>query len=79
VFSVVGDVSIDSEVPAVTSSISRCAGIVFRRCYRDRICVRVFIGVSVHTCEASAAQTFGSAHRRRVYVRVLTGVSVRAC
>jgi len=31
-FSVVGDVPVDSETHVVTSSISRCAGTVFRRC-----------------------------------------------
>ena len=46
------DVPIDSEAPVVASSISRpdppaqyLGGV-----YRDRVCVRAFVGVSVCTC-----------------------------
>jgi hypothetical protein len=47
VLSVVGDVPVDSEAPVVTSSISpEFAGPVFEDAHRDRVCVRVFIGVS---------------------------------
>jgi hypothetical protein len=46
VFSVVGDVTVDSEAPVVTSSISLgFAGPVFEDAHRGRVCVRVFIGV----------------------------------
>ena len=55
VFSVVGDVSIDSETPVVTLSISPgFAGPVFEDAHRGRVCVRVFIGVSVHALRVSA-------------------------
>ena len=49
---VVGDVPIDSEAPMVTSSISRFAGRtqLFRGAHRGRMCMRAFIGVSVHSC-----------------------------
>ena len=50
--SVVGDVLIDSETPVVTSSILRLAGPTrfFGGAHRDRVCVRAFIGMSVHSC-----------------------------
>ena len=41
--SVVGDILVDSETSVVTSSISRCAGIIFGGAHRSRVCVRVFI------------------------------------
>ena len=54
VHSIVGDVPVDSEAPVVTSSISRICivGSVFKDAHRGRVCVRVFIGVSVRAyCE----------------------------
>jgi hypothetical protein len=50
------DVPVDSEVSIVTSSISRpdppaqSSG----GAHRGRVCVRVFIGMSVYTCNMSA-------------------------
>jgi hypothetical protein len=47
-----GDVSVDSEAPVVTSSISRPdppAPQSFGGAHRGRVCMRAFIGVSV--CE----------------------------
>ena len=52
VFSVVGEVSVDSEVPVVTSSISRCAGTVFRRCSQGQG-LRTF----VHRDECACVQS----------------------
>jgi len=45
---VVGDVPVNSEAPAVTSSISRFAGPTqfFGGAHRDRVCVHAFIRVS---------------------------------
>jgi hypothetical protein len=49
---VVSDVPVDDEAPLVTSRISRSVGArSFGGAHRDRACVRVFIGVSVHACE----------------------------
>ena len=50
--SVVGDVPVDSEAPVATSSISRFVGQTqfFRDAPRDRVCMRVFIGVNVRSC-----------------------------
>jgi len=50
--SVVGDVPVDNEAPIVTSSISRFTGLTrfFRGAHWGRVCVRTFIGVSVHSC-----------------------------
>jgi hypothetical protein len=50
---VVSDVPVDDEAPVVTSKISRSAGAQsFRGTHRGRVCVRVFIGVSVRLrCE----------------------------
>ena len=50
-FSVVGDVSVDSEAPVVTSSISRFAGPTqfFGGAHRSRVYVRAFIGISVRS------------------------------
>jgi hypothetical protein len=48
---VVSDVPVDDEAPMVTSRISRCAGAQsFGGAHRGRVCVRVFIGVSVRAC-----------------------------
>jgi hypothetical protein len=41
------DVSVNSEASVVTSSISRFAGSVFKNAYRGRICVHVFIWISM--------------------------------
>jgi hypothetical protein len=51
ILSVVGDVSVDSEVPMMTSSISRFADPTqsFRGTHRGRVCVRAFIRVRVHS------------------------------
>jgi hypothetical protein len=48
---VVSDVPVDDETPLVTSGISRSVGVQsFRGAHRGRVCVRVFIGVSVRAC-----------------------------
>jgi hypothetical protein len=48
---VVNDVLVDDVAPVVTSRISRSAGAQsFGGAHRDRVCVRVFIGVSVRAC-----------------------------
>ena len=62
VFSVVGDVPVDSKTPVVTSSISRFAGSVFEDVRRGRICRFVF----------------EDAHRGKICVCVFIGVSVCA-
>jgi hypothetical protein len=49
---------------------------VLRGAHRGRVCVRVFIRVSV---PAAGAQSFGCANKGRVCVRVFIGVSVPAC
>jgi hypothetical protein len=47
----VSDIPVDDEAPLVTSGISRSAGAQsFRGAHRGRVCVRVFIGVSVRAC-----------------------------
>ena len=47
----VSDVPVDNETPVVTSGIFRSAGAQSFRCaYRGRVCVRVFIDVSVRVC-----------------------------
>lgn len=52
VLSVVGDTPIDSEVPVVTSSISKiCRLSLLEDPHRGRVCVRMFIGMSVCCCE----------------------------
>jgi hypothetical protein len=52
VLSVVGDVSVDSETPEVTTSILRFAGPTqfFGGAHKGRVCVRPFVGVSVRSC-----------------------------
>ena len=47
--SVVGDIPVDSEVPVVTSLISRYSGPVFGGAHRGRVCMCAFIGASVRT------------------------------
>jgi hypothetical protein len=48
---VVSDVPVDDEAPLVTSGISRSAGAQsFGGAHKGRVCVRVFIGVSVRAC-----------------------------
>jgi hypothetical protein len=48
---VVSDVPVDDEAPVVTSRISRSAGAQsFGGAHRGRVCVRVFIGVSMRAC-----------------------------
>jgi hypothetical protein len=48
---VVSDVPVDDEAPLVTSGISRSAGAQsFGGAHRGRVCVRVFVGVSVRAC-----------------------------
>jgi hypothetical protein len=48
---VVSDVPVDDETPIVTSGISRSVGAQsFEGAHRGRVCVCVFIGVSVHAC-----------------------------
>jgi hypothetical protein len=45
---VVSDVPVDDEAPLVTSGSSRSAGAQsFGGAHRGRVCIRVFIGVSV--------------------------------
>jgi hypothetical protein len=46
---VVSDVPVDDEALVVTSRIFRSVGVVLRRC-RGRVCVCVFIGMSVYVC-----------------------------
>jgi len=50
--SVVGDVSVDSEAHVVTSSISRFASPTwfFGDAHRSKVCVYIFIEVSVCSC-----------------------------
>jgi hypothetical protein len=48
---VVSDVPVDDEAPVVTSRISKSPGAQsFGGAHKGRVCVRVFIGVSVHAC-----------------------------
>jgi hypothetical protein len=48
---VVSDVLVDDETSMVTSGISKSAGAQsFESAPRGRVCVRVFIGVSVRAC-----------------------------
>jgi hypothetical protein len=48
---VVSDVPVDDEAALVTSGIFRSAGAQsFRGARKGRVCVRVFIGVSVRAC-----------------------------
>jgi hypothetical protein len=48
---VVSDVPVDDEAPVVTSRISRSVGAQsFGGAHRGRVCLRVFIGVSVRAC-----------------------------
>jgi hypothetical protein len=48
---VVSDVPVDDETPLVTSGISRSVGAQsFGGAHRGRVCVHVFIGVSVRAC-----------------------------
>jgi hypothetical protein len=51
-FLVGGDVPKDSETSVVTLSISRSDSPAqsFGGAHRDRVCVRVFIGLSVYVC-----------------------------
>ena len=48
--SVIGDVPVDNETSVVTSSISsrEFVGPIFEGAYKGRVCVHVFIGMSVH-------------------------------
>ena len=47
----VSDVPVDNEAPVVTSGIFKSAGAQsFGGAHRDRVCVHVFIGVSVRVC-----------------------------
>jgi len=50
--SVVGDVRIDSEMPMVTSSISRFVGPtrLFEGAHKGRVCMHAFIRVRVSVC-----------------------------
>jgi hypothetical protein len=48
---VVSDVPVDDDATLVTSGISRPSGAQsFGGAHRGRVCVRVFIVVSVHAC-----------------------------
>jgi hypothetical protein len=48
---VVSDVPVDDEAPMVTSGISRSVGAQsFGVAQRGRVCIRVFVGVSVRAC-----------------------------
>jgi hypothetical protein len=48
---VVSDVLVDDEAPLVTSVISRSVGAQsFGGAHRGRVCVPIFIGVSVRAC-----------------------------
>jgi hypothetical protein len=48
---VVSDVPVDVEAPLVTSGLFRFVDAPsFAVAHKDRVCVRVFIGVSVRTC-----------------------------
>jgi hypothetical protein len=48
---VVSDIPVDDETTLMTSGISRSAGAQsFGGAHRGRVCVRVFIGVSVRAC-----------------------------
>jgi hypothetical protein len=48
---VVSDVPVDDEALVMTSRISRSAGAQsFGGAHRGKVCVRVFIGVSVRAC-----------------------------
>jgi hypothetical protein len=48
---VVSDVPVDNEAPVVTSRISRSAGAQsFEGAHKGRVCVLVFIGVSMCAC-----------------------------
>jgi hypothetical protein len=48
---VVSDVPVDDEMPVVTSRISRSVDAQsFEGAHRGKVCVRVFIWVSVYAC-----------------------------
>jgi hypothetical protein len=48
---VISDIPVDDEASVVTSRISRSVGAQsFGGAHRGRVCVRVFIGVSVRAC-----------------------------
>jgi len=49
---VIDDMSLDNETSVVTSSISRFTGPTrfFECAHRGRVCMHVFIGVSVRSC-----------------------------
>jgi hypothetical protein len=65
VFSVVGNISVDSEVPVVTLSFSRCAGIVFRRCgYRGECACILSVCVCVCTCVIRKKKKLCMCHAR---------------
>ena len=52
ILSVIGDLPVDSEASLVTSSILRFASPTqfFGGAHRGRVCMRAFIGMSVHSC-----------------------------
>ena len=45
----VDDVSINNDTNVVTLSISKIVDPIFEDTYRDKVCISVFIEVSVHT------------------------------
>jgi hypothetical protein len=48
---VVSDVPVDDEAPVVTSRICRSVGAQsFGGAHKGRVCLRIFIGMSVHAC-----------------------------
>jgi len=69
-FSVVGEVFIDSETSVVTSSISRFASLnqFFEDVYRSRVCVRAFIEMSVRLCMQAFAFVTGRSRKKLTYM-----------
>jgi hypothetical protein len=81
---VVNNVPVGDEAPLMTSRISRFAGDQsFGGAHGGRVCVRVFIGVSVDKASVVTSrisrfagdQSFGGAHRGRICVRIFIRVS----
>jgi hypothetical protein len=70
---VVSDVPVDDDAPLVTSGISRSVGAQsFGGAHRGKVCVRVFIGVSV--CVVSVSVVLCNSKKRCLLMRYSYGL-----
>jgi hypothetical protein len=69
---VVSNVPVDDDAPLVTSRISRSVGAQsFGGAHSGRVCVHVFIGVSVRVCVVSVCVVLCNSQKKSISISIM--------